>query len=258
MVYRHLDSSRHDARRHLHRSCTFETCYDNACHCGARKRPVVAGRLPTPNCICHRCHRCLHAFIGCRKKILDIVWGIDGDGDLGIAVLKTQDEDGTIQEYYHPEDYVRLAFAAEELKDFYTYDKNTRRRTFVHTVSLAVLKNGFIGAIAWTARWRTARPSHLAPHSPLGHSRSVAIRRWTRSAFRGPEIRALSTAQAQTIAHAHPGWGPARRSLRGCALEAVSQPVAAVQASNALAFTRRAIAAEQRVRTALPCARLLC
>lgn len=84
-----------------------------------------------------------------RTEILDLVWGIDFEGDLGIAVFKGKKQDGTIVEYSRPEDYARLAFSTDELTDFHMYNEEGQRM-LVSSVEFCLFADGALGVNAMT------------------------------------------------------------------------------------------------------------
>jgi hypothetical protein len=91
-----------------------------------------------------------------RVQIQEFVWGVKGDGTIGVAVLKALKEDGQVIDYSRPDLYQRLAYSPDELANSYFEYKDGSRVTVEH-ISYRIDDEGTMAISDWIGRDRNGR-----------------------------------------------------------------------------------------------------
>lgn len=106
---------------------------------------VVPATAPAPPRI-DEAHEAVGAFVyggDKRVQLIEVVWGIDSHDNIGFAVFRGVDEDGTVYDYEHPENYKRIAFSTSELRGAYIQTQDGRR-VLVDELCYTLTADGFL------------------------------------------------------------------------------------------------------------------
>lgn len=78
-----------------------------------------------------------------RVQIIEVVWGVNGLDNIGLAVFRAVGEDGPVYDYDHPENYKRIAFSTHELHGAYLQTEDGPR-ILVDELCYTLTPDGFL------------------------------------------------------------------------------------------------------------------